>query len=64
MATAPLKMKKQGKEMTRFEIAAQADSKPRLTPLLAVMLAALVIFPFIAGFLPQGLREYLGVLFR
>jgi hypothetical protein len=40
------------------------DSKKPINPVLVAFLIAMAIFPFIVGYLPAPMREYLGALFR
>jgi len=40
------------------------DSKKAVNPILVALLIAMAIFPFIVGYLPAPMREYLGALFR
>ena len=35
-----------------------------LNPALIVMLIALAAYPFVVGYLPESVRQYLGALFR
>jgi len=43
---------------------APETTKRGINPVLIVMLAALAIYPFIVGLLPEPVRQYLGSLFR
>jgi len=74
MATAPLKIDRQAEKMSHTRdlhydpagsgVVPIVSAKPKLSTLLVVMLAVLLVVPFVTRFLPYGLREYLDVLFR
>jgi len=35
-----------------------------VNPVLIVMMIAMAAYPFVVGYLPDSLRQYLGALFR
>jgi hypothetical protein len=41
-----------------------AAEQSAINPLLVVMLIALAVYPFVVGYLPESVRQYLGALFR
>ncbi|HEY2497440.1 MAG TPA: hypothetical protein VGK24_10250 [Candidatus Angelobacter sp.] len=50
-------------EVTRRQIGI-LDAIRELNPILLVMLVLMIIFPFIAGHLPQGIQTYLDALYK
>ena len=71
MATAPTPLRaiQQEREMlnARHAVIAKPSElagKRTMSPVLIAMLVALAIYPFVVGFLPVLVRQYLGSLFR
>lgn len=56
--------KRQVESMSQTAPEPKLDPGNTASPLLFVMLAFLVVFPWIAQLLPYQVREYIGLLFR
>lgn len=63
MSTAPLSTK-QVEKMHNVKSMNVQQMKNSVSPLLAIMLGVLAIFPFVVRFLPVEFRHYLELLFR
>jgi hypothetical protein len=68
MATAPAtpRVKRQVNTVRQATLEPRQVSDPRTTasPLLLIMLAFLVAFPWLAKLFPHEVRDYIGLLFR
>jgi hypothetical protein len=70
MATAPtpLHVEQESDMSTARQVSISASDaaaeQSTVNPLLVVMLVALAVYPFVVGYLPEPVRQYLGALFR
>lgn len=65
VAHPPLPQEQVEKAMPNSHPTTMATPEKRhISTLLAVMLGVMAVFPFVVQYLPNGLRQYLELLFR
>jgi hypothetical protein len=71
MATAPTPLRDEqesdmltARQPIPIQIQESVEKRSSINPVLTVILIALAAYPFVVGYLPDSVRQYLGSLFN